>query len=141
MPRFSTSAKLLAVLLLSATAAWGQACFPTAHGDRMSYNALIELPRGYMSGICMMVNSNDTIRGSLFNEFGISALDFTYLAGKRRVRLHHVVGPLNRWYLKRVVSHDLARLFEAMQRGDSTYTNERRNIRYQLTPISNDSEE
>lgn len=102
--------------------------------------------RGVMlTGICVVsTDSAGYSRGSVVNEFGIHAFDFTVGADRRRVRLLNVVPQLDRWYLRRVVRGDLRRLFLATatgrQKGHRTVSlsadgtvvlvNERHNLEY-----------
>ncbi len=107
----------------------------------MKYAAYIEMPRAYISGISVLVNEQDTIRGSLFNEFGITAMDFSFDPKKHKVKLHHVIPAMDKWYIRRVLRKDLAQLMIHLQNGKTQYTNERRHINYQFTPISDETKE
>lgn len=67
----------ISILLLSflALPAMGQKAkvFPDSAGQKVKYNATIEMKKGYLSGVCILVNDGEEIKGCLFNEFGISA--------------------------------------------------------------------
>ncbi len=56
----------------------------------MKYNASIEMKKGYLSGICILIRDKDGYKGSIFNEFGISVLDFTYQPVTGKVKLENV---------------------------------------------------
>lgn len=99
------------------------------------YSAYIETRRGYVSGVLALRGEADTVRGSLFNEFGITALDFTYYRRRDRVRLHTVVKQLDRWYLRRVLRRDLREVLKHIEQGDSTYEDSRYHINYKFTPL------
>ncbi len=124
-------------LLTASSEVQAQQQFPNQHGERAQYSAYIEMPKGYISGICILANDNEIIRGSIFNEFGITALDFSYHPRKEKVKLHSVVSMMDKWYIRRVLKHDLKLLMSGLQRGDTTYTNTKHHITYQLTPIDN----
>jgi hypothetical protein len=113
-----------------------QTLFPANVGDKAKYAATIETPKAYLSGICMMYHDeNGEIRGSFFNEFGISALDFCYYEEKDKVKLHHVTKMLNKWYIKKVLRRDLRELIHQLKRGNDNYKNDRYHLSYQFTPI------
>lgn len=114
---------------------YAQAPFPTAEGESIRYTAYIEMSKGYVSGICVLHREGDTIRGSLFNEFGITALDFSYQMVKKKVRLHTVMPMMNKWYIRKVLKKDLRQLMEGLQNGQTTWKDERYHIDYQLTPL------
>ena len=82
--------------------------YPDSIGGKVKCNATIEMKKGYVSGICMLVNDGGVVRGSLFNEFGISALDFAYYPESDKVKLGDVMKMLNRWYIKKVLKRDLS---------------------------------
>lgn len=108
---------------------------------KSKYAATIEMQKGYVSGICFLSEEGDTIRGSIFNEFGISVLDFTYLHSKQKVRLENVIKMLNKWYIKRVLKKDLASVLDHLQKGISSYQNEKYHINYQFIRLEDETEE
>lgn len=67
----------------------------------------IETDRGSVSGIMIAHEDDETLRGSLVNEFGISAIDFSCCRASGEVRLLNVVSFLDKWYIKKVVRRDL----------------------------------
>ncbi len=111
---------------------FAQSAFPETEGDRIRYAASIEMPKAYLSGICVLLREGDVVRGSLFNEFGVTALDFTYHPENQKVKLHHVISMMDKWYIRRVLRKDLAQLMLRLQQGETTYHNERRHITYQF---------
>ena len=125
-------------MLSSALSLKAQSLLPSPSGEAARYDAYIELPRGYLSGVCIMRCAGDTLRGSIFNEFGVSAMDFVYDKRKERVRLLSVMKMMDRWYIRRTLRADLRQLFKSMNAGEGEYHNERRHILYRFTPM-NDS--
>ena len=107
----------------------------------MRYTAYIEMPKAYLSGICILWHDGDMVKGSLFNEFGVTALDFTYYIYKEKVKLHDVMAQMDKWYIRRVLKKDLRQLMLQLQQGKTTYENQRQHIKYQLTPIAHETEE
>lgn len=130
---------LMACLLFTAvsSALYAQD-YPRQDGDKSRYSAYIELPRGaYLSGICYLVRQGDELRGSLFNEFGFSALDFSYSLRKDKVRLLSVIEMMDKWYIRRTLRRDLRKLLKVLEAGGTQYINQRRGITYTLTPLTN----
>lgn len=70
--------------------------FPANEGERASYKAFIKTGRGEISGVCLLLHEGDTIKGAIVNEFGISALDFTYVMSADRMTLNHVIAMLDK---------------------------------------------
>lgn len=67
----------------------------------------IEMQKGYVSGIMITGESDEYINGSMVNEFGISAIDFTFSKKKGKVKLINVGSFLNKWYIKQVLKNDI----------------------------------
>ena len=99
------------------------------------YAAYIELPRGYVSGLMVLQREDETVRGCLFNEFGITALDFTYDRHKDKVKLHTVMKMMDKWYIRRVLRRDLREVLKRLEQGDSVYEDRRYHINYKLTSL------
>lgn len=129
------SALALLLIALTATAQSGVSLLPLGEGDRVRFNAVIETERAAITGICAMLREGDMVKASLFNEFGITALDFTYDVKKRKVKLHTVLPMLNKWYIRHTLRGDLKHLMQALDSGETGYANTRRHITYQFTPI------
>ena len=64
-------------------------------GSRAKFSTTIEMSKGYLSGISVLVRETDVFRGVLFNEFGITALEFTYNPQKKKVKLEQVIAMLD----------------------------------------------
>ncbi len=136
MQKFSA---LISALLLCLTA--HAASFPTADGERVRYDAVIEMGRGYVSGVCILVADGNEVKGCLVNEFGISALDFVYSPQTKKVKLGHVVKMLDKWYIRRTLRSDLAKVMQNLSEGVMTYRNEKRKIDYKFTILQDATEE
>lgn len=137
--RYVRALLLSTMLCFSARA---QSLLPQVDGQLVRFNASIDFKRGGMSGICALRLDSEELKGSLFNEFGISALDFTCQCKKRKVRIVNAISMLNKWYIKRVLRQDLMHVVDALGSGDTTYVNTRRHITYQFSRMpQNDTEE
>ena len=84
--------RFISIVLLSGLSCGmtAQNLLPDSLGARKSYQAMITMPKGYVSGVCMMVRDSTGIVGSLFNEFGFSALDFRYCPKKCVTIISHI---------------------------------------------------
>lgn len=124
------------LLFTSADNVIAQTLFPENVGDKARYSALIVTPKAYLSGICILYYAEDElVNGSLFNEFGISALDFSYNMKKDKVKLHHVLPQMNKWYIRRVLRKDLRSLLHELRSGKTEYIDKRYHLSYRLTLI------
>lgn len=128
----------LFVSLQSTIKMLAQTKFPMLNGEDVRYSCYIEMPHSYISGICLLMKENEVIKGSLFNEFGITVLDFTYSTIRQKVKLHNVIKMLDKWYIRRVLRKDLAQLMICLQKGETQYYNERQHITYKFTPAENE---
>ena len=112
-----------------------QTTFPSAEGERAKYAAYIEMPKAYVSGICVLLQEDGLIKGSLFNEFGITALDFTYNLQRDKIKLHSVMKMMDKWYIRKVLKKDLRQVMKTLKEGQTEYTNQRRHIVYRFHGI------
>ena len=128
-----------------------QTTFPSAEGERAKYAAYIEMPKAYVSGICVLLQEDGLIKGSLFNEFGITALDFTYNPQRDKIKLHSVMKMMDKWYIRKVLRGDFSfflsnydqgrnvvkkkRKLTVMPNGDIIVSNERYKINYTFSPM------
>ena len=115
---------------------------------------LLMSARGHeITGLCILSTADgageDAIVGTVVNEFGVKAFDITYSGGKAKVK--NVIGPMNRWYIRRVLSRDWSfiirhlagrqpmvegkREMQVTAEGDVVVTNHRFRISYTLTPM------
>lgn len=141
MPRSSMWIRTFTLALvpfLLPIVAVGQGLLPRVDGQERLYNVRIEMEKGGMTGVCMMLCDSTGLHGNVINEFGVGLLSFTYEPERDKVRLHSVYGKMDKWYIRRTLRRDLRRLVHAMRDGSATYTNDRRGIRYAFTPINED---
>ena len=141
MPRYSKWIRVVLLVLMPVLlplVAAGQGLLPSANGQERLYNVRIEMEKGGMTGVCMMLCDSTGLHGNVINEFGVGLLSFTYEPERDKVRLHSVFGKMDKWYIRRTLRRDLRRLLHAMGDGRATYRNDRRGIGYSFTPITED---
>ncbi len=126
---------LLLISQLPIAQLYAQTTFPTQNGERIRYSSYIEMNGAYISGICVLLNEDGVIQGCLFNEFGITAIEFSYNPERNKVKLKHVIKMMDKWYIRRVLRKDIAQLMSLLYNGKTGYQNTRRNISYQFIPI------
>ena len=138
---------LISILLLSLTSLTVQAQdslmvqqppLSDSIGCKTKYATTIELSKGYLSGITIMVREADVYHGVLFNEFGITALEFTYQPQTKKVELIEVIAMLDKWYIRRVLKIDLQHVMGNLLKGNPTYKDEKYHISYKFSVMSND---
>lgn len=132
---------LLWISLLLSLSVRGQSLLPAQEGERVELSAMIELPKGYVSGVCVMRRESSCIIGSVVSEFGFSAIDFSYDTARDKFRLLSTAQMLDKWYIRRTLRKDLRRLMHCLQAGTHTYRNERRGITYTFTPLTHATQE
>ena len=116
-----------------ATESQGQQYYPLKAGDRTENNILIEMPKGYISGICVLVNDGDTINGAVINEFGITLMGFRYIIPDDKVKLASVVAVMDKWYIKKVLANDIKGLLAALRNGGNVFVDDKHNVTFTLT--------
>lgn len=114
------------------------------------YNMLMQVRGNEITGICVMnVGGDNSIVGTIVNEFGVKAFDFISSNGKTKVL--NVMGPLDKWYIRMVLRKDFAfflanrkggkdvrkgkRVIKFMPNGDIEVFNKRIKIHYTFTPM------
>lgn len=135
------SSALISILLLLAVQAQSQSLYPHGDGDKVRTSAMIEMPKGYVSGICVMYNDGECVKASIFNEFGISAIDFIYDLKKDKVNLESVIRMLDKWYIRKLLKSDLRRVMHCLQQDKGEYRNEKYKIDYKFSLLNDDTEE
>lgn len=115
------------------------------------YTFQIETDKAFVSGLLLANESEDVINGSMINEFGVSAIDFTYSKRKQKVKLLNVVSFLNKWYIRMVLKNDLKfclhilygtpfnkkHKYEIVRIGNTvSIINHKRNLKYTFTPLN-----
>ena len=106
---------LLCLSLLLAVVCASAAGYLLPLDGHRQYSVAMTIRGTQLSGLCLVRVSDEGYRGSIVNEFGIHALDFTLSPDRQRVRLYNLLPAMNRWYIKRVVRGDLKFLFNATQ--------------------------
>jgi len=69
----------------------------------------ISFQKAQISGLTLVKLSGDTVTGSFVNEFGLKGFDFITSNGKSKVM--NLMKPLDKWYIRRTLSEDLAFIF------------------------------
>lgn len=83
-------------------------------GDESTrYTVAITFKTASFSGICVVKNIGTQIAGTIVNEFGIRAFDFTMNRDRRHVKLLNVMKPLDKCLIRKAIARDLKRLFNA----------------------------
>lgn len=111
----------------------------------------IETSNGFVSGILLVSEDDENINGSMINEFGISAIDFSYSKKKQKVKLLSVISFLNKWYIKHVLKNDIKfclhvlydvpfkkkHNYEVVHTVDSiSIINNKRHLKYTFSPLT-----
>lgn len=75
--------------------------------DRLknSYRMKIQVKNTLISGICLLKKSDGGWRGTVMNEFGAKAFDFTVTA--RGCELQNLFPAIDKWYLRRTIASDM----------------------------------
>ena len=134
---YSLFISMMAIILM-ASPATAQSLLPQEDGQCAKFKATIEMQQGYVSGICVILRDGEILKSSIFNEFGITAIDFTYHPAKGKVKLLSILPMLNKWYIKRLLKNDLKKVMKAIEHGDTTYENTQQHILYQFIPMNDD---
>mgnify|MGYP004526364493 FL=1 len=87
--------------------------FRFAGDESTRYTVAITFKTASFSGICVVKNIGTQIAGTIVNEFGIRAFDFTMSQDRRRVKLLAVMKPLDKCLIRKAIARDLKRLFNA----------------------------
>ena len=139
MQRFLLSISILCITLLAAPAARAQNTFPATEGEKVRYSVQIDFGKAYLSGIGIMAYVDGEVLGSVFNEFGVSALSFSYNPQKDKVKILSIIGKLNKWYIRSVVKKDMKKVIAVLKEGGTTYTNQKYHITYTFQQLKNDN--
>ena len=135
MQRLLLFVSIICLTKLFAPSALAQNTYSEKEGEKCRYSVQIDFGKAYISGIGILAYTDDTILGSVFNEFGVSALSFSYNPQKKKVKILSMAGKLNRWYIKRVIKKDLKKVIKILQEGGTTYNNQKYHITYTFTPL------
>ena len=130
----------IVLCLLCATRSFAQQHFPQNEGEKAVYNASITMPKGSLSGICMLVQDGDSIKGAIVNEFGVSLLDFVYTSKDDKVHLASVIAMMDKWYIRKVLESDLQHVIHELKEGNGNYIDEKYKISYNFVPLNEQPE-
>lgn len=114
--------------------------FPAKDGEKNRYSVQIDFGKAYISGVGIFAYTGNIIAASVFNEFGVSALSFSYNPQKDKVKILSMAGKLNRWYIKYVLKKDLKKVIKTLQEGGTSYKNQKYDITYTFTPLAIEDE-
>lgn len=82
-----------------------------------------------------MLHEDGVVKSSIVNEFGVSALDFTYHPVSHKVKIISVMGKLNKWYIKRLLKRDLKQVMTRLPMGMNVYEDTKYGIKYTFLPF------
>lgn len=104
------------------------------------YSVQIDIDRAGISGVCILREEGDMVLGAIINEFGVSALTFSYNTRRERAKIVDVIPQLDKWYIKRVLRRDLKTMIPQIAESGVNipyeYLNVKYKIRYRFTPLS-----
>lgn len=123
--------------------------------DTWEYHITIDARGNEITGLCIMnVYTDNSIKGTIINEFGTKIFDFS-CSPKKKVKIENVIAPINKWYIRRVLKGDLAfilsnlrqssdvtekkRSFTVQPNGDISVSNNKYKIYYTLHKLQGDS--
>lgn len=75
------------------------------------YQVSIKVKNNTITGMCLLKKAEDGWRGSMVNEFGAKAFDFTVTENK--ATLVNTIAMMDKWYIRKTIAADLYYLFEA----------------------------
>lgn len=135
----------LATISLLILSVWTCATYAQESATSTEYSVVIDARGKQITGICVMNAAEDgSVVGTIVNEFGIRAFDFTF--DGRKAKVQNVFPPINKWYIRKVLRKDMTFLLTNMNtkqnvvrgkrsltilpNGDIGLINERYNIKY-----------
>ncbi|MCM1373035.1 MAG: hypothetical protein NC113_08900 [Bacteroides sp.] len=71
------------------------------------YAVTMDMGKASLTGIMLVRQDDKNIKGSMVNEFGVSAMDFVYCETRDKLKFCHIVSFMDKWYIKRVLRQDL----------------------------------
>ena len=121
-------------LCILSNESFAQSLLPN-EGDSKEYQMTINMPKAYISGICVMANDGARVNGSIFNEFGLSMLSFSYLIEKDKVKILSAMKMINKWYIKRILRKDLLGVIKCLQNNNTVYEDSKHSINIIIEPM------
>lgn len=80
---------------------------PATAASPLRYRFSLSAKNGGIEGVMVMNREDNDIVGCMFNEFGVSGIDFSYNLNRHSVKLLHVMPFLDKWYIRMVLRRDL----------------------------------
>ena len=103
------------------------------------YNLFMQIRGRELTALCVMeLKADSSIVGTVVNEFGMKAFDFSFVNGKAKV--FNVIAFLDKWYIRKILRRDLRQLFHAMQEGRGEYRDEKYKMLFRFTPLTEDEQ-
>lgn len=137
--QYSKTFAALVLLLLLCVSTFAQGLFPQQEGERSLYSVQIDIRNAYLSGICVVRHDGKNIQGAVVNEFGLSAMTFTYSQAKDKVIKVKPMKKLNKWYIRKVLKADLRQIIHMLQNDQgATFENRKLKITYSFIPLRDD---
>lgn len=139
------------IALLSSRLSANEVISPMQVQSHQKYTFLIENPNGFVSGILLISEDDKSINGSMINEFGVSAISFSYSKEKQKVKLLNVISFLNKWFIKQTLKRDIRFFLHALcdipfkrkhnykiiHTNDSVMiVNNKNNLKYSFSPLT-----
>ena len=121
-------------LCIISNESFAQSLLPN-EGDSKEYQMTINMPKAYISGICVMANDGARVNGSIFNEFGLCMLSFSYLIEKDKVKILSAMKMINKWYIKRILRKDLLGVIKCLQNNNTVYEDSKHSINIIIEPM------
>lgn len=113
--------------------------FPTQTGEHSRYSVQIDIRNAYLSGICVVRHDGENVQGAIVNEFGLSAMTFTYSPAKNKIVRVKPMKKLDKWYIRKVLKSDLRQIIHMLQKEQSaTLENRKLKITYSFIPLRED---
>ena len=124
--------------------------FPVSDGETARYTTEIGINDAAITGILILKRQDGNLAGTLMNEFGIKAFDFTRKK-EGKIKLLNVIDMMDKWYIRYTLKRDLRFLLDNADKaegykkgkreirheenGGITLYNKKRKITYRLRPI------
>ncbi len=120
------------------------------------YNLLMQIRENRVTSVCYIKQRDSlSIAGTVVNQMGVKAFDFVQEDGK--VKVLNVVGPLNKWYIRKVLRKDFEfilkhigekrdtverkRSIEFLENGEIKIRNIKHRIDYIFSPMQKEEDE
>jgi len=89
------------------------------------YSVAMQARGNNVTAICFInIAPDGSLVGTLVNEFGLKVFDFTY--SDQRAKVTHVMGPLNKWYIRKVLNKDFSFILSNLNKNENIVEKKRR---------------